>query len=171
MAGKQDEIIALLEELSLDGLGSTDDAPASISAYETVLTLSTLVALAKACKNMQIDANASLVSILAQLVTKKVQLHANIDISQATAYTAIAAPSAGHRIRITQICLMSGVETPINLEVGIKSASTLIKTVKGAAIVLDFPEHCNLGTAEALVLLPTTANRIVGGVDYYLEAE
>jgi hypothetical protein len=65
---------------------------------------------------------------------------------------------------------MSGASTPVNSEVAIKSGSTIIKTVKGASIALDFPEHCNLGTDEALVLLPTTADRIVGGVDYYVEA-
>ena len=150
-------------------VGLLTSSPASITLDEDG-TARNPIELWKAIKNMQIDGNASLVSILAQLVTKKVQLHANIDISQATAYTAIAAPSAGYRIRLTQLCLMSGAATPVNSEIGIKSASTLLKTVKGAAIVLDFPEHCNLGTAEALVLLATTADRIVGGVDYYVEA-
>jgi hypothetical protein len=103
-------------------------------------------------------------------VTKKVQLHANIDISQATAYTAIAAPGAGYRLRVCQILLMSGASTPVNSEVAIKSGSTVIKTVKGASIALDFSEHCNLGTNEALVIQATTADRLVGGVDYYIEA-
>lgn len=103
-------------------------------------------------------------------ISKKVQLHANIDFSSASAQTIIVAPGAGYRIRICQILLMSGASTPINSEIGIKSSSTLIKTVKGSSIALDFPEHCNLGTNEALVLLATTADRIVGGVDYYVEA-
>jgi hypothetical protein len=103
-------------------------------------------------------------------VTKKVQLHANIDFSSASAQTIIAAPGAGYRIRICQLLVMSGVATPVNSEVAIKSGSTPIKTVKGASIALDFPEHCNLGTNEALVLQATTADRVIGGVDYYLEA-
>jgi hypothetical protein len=103
-------------------------------------------------------------------VTKKVQLHVNIDISQATAYTAIAAPGAGYRLRLTRLSISSGGSPQVNVEVAIKSGSTPIETVKGAAMVFDYVEHRNLGTNEALVLLPTTADRIVGGVDYYVEA-
>ncbi len=64
---------------------------------------------------------------------------------------------------------MSGASVPVNSEIAIKSGSTTIKTVRGVAMVLDFPEHCNLGIDEALVLQATTADRIVGGVDYYVE--
>lgn len=103
-------------------------------------------------------------------VNRSVQLHANIDFSSASAQTIIAAPAAGNRIRLCQLVLISGAASPINSEVAIKSGSTTIKTVKGSAVVLDFPEHCNLGTAEALVLQATTADRVIGGVDYYVEA-
>ena len=99
-----------------------------------------------------------------------VQLHTNIDFSSASAQTIITAPAAGNRIRLCQLLLMSGATSPVNSEVAIKSGSTTIKTVKGTTVVLDFPEHCNLGTAEALVLQATTADRIIGGVDYYVEA-
>jgi len=115
---------------------------------------------------LQTAGNASLAAIAAE----KVQLHANIDFSSASAQTIIAAPAAGNRIRICQLLLMSGAVSPVNSEVAIKSGSTLIKTVKGSSIALDFPEHCNLGTAEALVLQATTADRVIGGVDYYVEA-
>lgn len=99
-----------------------------------------------------------------------IQLHVNIDFSSASAQTIIAAPGSGNRIRICQLLIMSGAATPINSEVAIKTGSTTIKTVKGASIALDFPEHCNLGTNEALVLQATTADRVIGGVDYYVEA-
>ena len=107
---------------------------------------------------------------LTELIRKKVQLHVNIDFSSASAQTIIAAPSAGNRIRLCQLVLISGAASPVNSEVAIKSGSTTIKTVKGSSVVLDFPEHCNLGTAEALVLQATTADRVIGGVDYYVEA-
>jgi len=103
-------------------------------------------------------------------VNRSVQLHANIDFSSASAQTIIAAPAAGNRIRLCQLVLISGAASPVNSEVAIKSGSTTIKTVKGSSVVLDFPEHCNLGTAEALVLQATTADRVIGGVDYYVEA-
>jgi len=115
---------------------------------------------------LQTAGNASLAAIAAE----KVQLHANIDFSSASAQTIIAAPAAGNRIRICQLLLMSGATSPVNSEVAIKSGSTTIKTVKGICVALDFPEHCNLGTAEALVLQATTTDRVVGGVDYYVEA-
>lgn len=103
-------------------------------------------------------------------MSEKVQLHTNIDFSSASAQTIISAPGTGYRIRLCQLLLMSGAELPVNSEVAVKSGSTIIKTVKGAAIALDFPEHCNLGTNEALVLQATTADRVIGGVDYYVEA-
>jgi hypothetical protein len=52
----------------------------------------------------------------------------------------------------------------------IKFGSRTIETVKGAGMVFDYPEHRNLGTNEALVIQATTADRVIGGVDYYVEA-
>jgi hypothetical protein len=116
------------------------------------------------------DTTNTNLSTISTKLTKKVQLHANIDFSSSSAQTIIAAPGSGNRIRLCQLMLMSGATTPVNSEIAIKSGSTTIKTVRGMAMVLDFPEHCNLGTNEALVLQATTADRIVGGVDYYVEA-
>lgn len=161
--------------------GYVNDPPAAIDEDSTAETKDSSIALLKANKNLfrallakLPDQSSGKVPVEATVevaeVTKKVQLHANIDFSSASAQTIIAAPGAGNRIRICQLLLMSGASPPVNFEAVIKSGSTTIKTVGGVAIVLDFPEHCNLGTAEALVLLATTADRIIGGVDYYLEA-
>ena len=103
-------------------------------------------------------------------LTQKVQLHAAIDFSSASAQTIIAAPGAGNRIRLTRLSLMSGGTPQVNVEIALKSGATPIETVKGAAMVFDYPEHRNLGTNEAFVVQATTADRIIGGVDYYLEA-
>jgi len=103
-------------------------------------------------------------------VLRAPQSHANIDFATTSDQTIIPAPPAGSRIRICHLLLMSGAPTMVNSEVVIKSGSTVIKTARCSSIALDFPEHCNLGTAEALVLKSTTSDRIVGGVDYYVEA-
>ena len=100
----------------------------------------------------------------------KVQLHANIDFSSASAQTIIAAPGAGNRIRLTRLSLVSGSNPQVNVEIALKSGVTTIETVKGAAMVFDYPEHRNLGTDEAFVVQCTSADRVIGGVDYYIEA-
>lgn len=102
-------------------------------------------------------------------LTQKVQLHANIEFSSADEKTIIAAPGEGNRIRLTRLSLSSGGTPQVNVEVALKSGSTPIETVKGAAMVFDYPEHRNLGDNEAFVLQATTADRIIGGVDYYVE--
>jgi len=104
------------------------------------------------------------------LQLKKIQLHANIDFSSATAQTIIAAPGSGKRIWLTRLSLSSGGAQPVNVEIVIKSGATTIETVKGSAMVFDYPEHRNLGENEAFVLQATTADRVIGGVDYYVEA-
>lgn len=111
-------------------------------------------------------------SILDTLLTfgKKVQLHANIDFSTVDAHEIIIAPGAGRRIRICHLLIMTTASTADNSEVLIKSGSTIIKTVVGPSVQLDFSEHCNLGTNEPLVLKAKAADRVVGGVDYYVEA-
>lgn len=103
-------------------------------------------------------------------VTPKVQIQVPIDISSASAQTLIAAPGAGNRIRLTRLSLMSGSNPQVNVEIALKSGVTTIETIKGAAMVFDYPEHRNLGTNEAFVVQATTADRIIGGVDYYIEA-
>lgn len=103
-------------------------------------------------------------------LTQKVQLHANIEFSAASAQTIIAAPGAGKRIRLTRLSLSSGSNPQVNVEIALKSGTTTIETVKGAAMVFDYPEHRNLGANEAFVVQCTTADRVIGGVDYYVEA-
>ena len=115
---------------------------------------------------LQTAGNASLATIAA----KKVQLHAPIDFSSASAQTIIAAPGAGYRIRLTHLSLSSGGTPQVNVEIEMRSGASPIETVKGDAMVFDYPEHRNLGTNEAFVVQCTTADRVIGGVDYYVEA-
>ena len=112
----------------------------------------------------------SILDTLLLMLGKKAQLHANIDFSTVDAQTIIAAPGASNRIRICHLLIMTTASTANNSEVLIKSGSTTIKTVVGPVVALDFSEHCNLGTNEALVLKAEAADRVVGGVDYYIEA-
>lgn len=167
------ELTATIDPTGLATSAKQDSILAKLSADPaTQTTLAAVLAkiiAAPATEAKQDSTNASLSSIDVKL-SEKAQLHANIDFSSASAQTIIAAPGAGSRIRICQLLLMSGAASTVNSEVAIKSGSTTIKTVKGASIALDFPEHCNLGTAEALVLQATTADRIIGGIDYYVEA-
>jgi hypothetical protein len=101
---------------------------------------------------------------------QKDQLHANINFSDASAQTIIDAPVAGNRIRLTRLSLSSGSNPQVNVEIALKSGATTIETVRGDAMVFDYPEHRNLGTNEAFVVQATTADRVIGGVDYYIEA-
>lgn len=101
---------------------------------------------------------------------QKDQFHENIEFSDASAQTIIDAPGEGKRIRLTRLSLSSGSDPQVNVEVALKTGSTTIETVKGAAMVFDYPEHRNLGTNEAFVVQCTTADRVIGGVDYYIEA-
>ena len=103
-------------------------------------------------------------------VTPKVQIQVPIDISSASAQTLIAAPGAGNRIRLTRLSLMSGSNPQVNVEIALKSGVTTIETVRGVAMVFDYPEHRNLGTNEAFVVQCTSADRVIGGADYYVEA-
>jgi len=117
------------------------------------------------------DGTASLLvtSSMAEL-PQKVQLHANIDFSSDSAQTIIDAPGAGNRIRLTRLSLSSGSNPQVNVEIALKSGTTTIETVRGDAMVFDYPEHRNLDTNEAFVVQATTADRVIGGVDYYVEA-
>lgn len=88
-----------------------------------------------------------------------------IDSSSGTAQTIIAAPGDGKRIRIASLVLTSLV----NVEVAVKSGSTTIMTLQFSAIELSPNIPINLGTNEALVLDAVSADRITGGVSYYVE--
>ena len=103
-------------------------------------------------------------------LTQKVQLHAAIDFSSASDKTIIAAPGSGNRIRLTRLSLSSGSNPQVNVEIALKSGTTTIETVRGDAMVFDYPEHRNLGINEAFVVQATTSDRVIGGVDYYVEA-
>jgi hypothetical protein len=103
-------------------------------------------------------------------ILEKVQLHVAIDFSSASAQTIIAAPGEGTRIRLTRLSLSSGGTPQVNVEIEMRSGASPIETVKGDAMVFDYPEHRNLGTNEAFVVQCTTADRVIGGVDYYVEA-
>ena len=118
------------------------------------------------------EALAALISAgaLSVSLTPKVLLYAPIDFSSASAHTIIVAPGAGKRIRLTRLSLMSGSDPQVNVEIALKSGATLIETMKGAAMVSDYHEHRNLGTNEAFVVQCTSADRVIGGVDYYVEA-
>lgn len=142
--------------------GFLNDAPAAVDSDSTAATKESLIALLKSLKNL-------MRALLAE-VTKKVQTQTNIDFSSTSAQTIIAAPGAGYCIRITQLIIGSGSNPPINVEVVIKYGTRTVKTLVCSAIVLDFSEHENLNENEALVMQATTADRIAGGVSYYVEA-
>lgn len=88
-----------------------------------------------------------------------------IDFSSGAAQTIIAAQGAGKRIRIASLVLTSLV----NVEVAVKSGSTTIMTLQFSAVELSPNIPINLGTNEALVLDAVSADRITGGVSYYVE--
>jgi len=91
--------------------------------------------------------------------------HVAIDFSSGSAQTIVPAPGAGKRIRITSIVLTSLA----NVEVAVKSGSTTIMTLQFSAVELSPRIPLNLGTDEALVLDAVSADRITGGVSYYVE--
>jgi cytolysin (calcineurin-like family phosphatase) len=111
---------------------------------------------------------ASVVAALDDLKTSidpKVLTHVAIDFSSSAAQTIIAAPGAGNRIRIVELDLTALT----NVEVAVKSASTTIRTFQFATLAWAPPMPLNLGTNEALALDSVTADRITGGVSYYVE--
>jgi hypothetical protein len=143
-----------------------DDILAKLSADPATQTTLAAV-LAKIIAAPSTEAKQDL--IIAE-VTPKVLLYAPIDFSSASAQTIIAAPGAGNRIRLTRLSLMSGGTPQVNVEIALKSGASLIETMKGAAMVSDYHEHRNLGTNEAFVVQCTSADRVIGGADYYVEA-
>ena len=91
--------------------------------------------------------------------------HAAIDFSSGAAQTIIAAPGAGKRIRIASLVLTSLT----NVEVAVKSGATTIMSLQFSAVELSPRIPLNLGVDEALVLDAVSADRITGGVSYYVE--
>jgi hypothetical protein len=88
-----------------------------------------------------------------------------IDFSSGDAQTIVAAPGAGKRIRVVSLDLTAAT----SVEVAVKSGTTTIRTFQFTQHSWDPLVPQNLGTNEALVLDATTADRITGGVGYYVE--
>jgi len=147
-------------------LECTDDGDLNIAVSAQAPPASLPLPTGAATSALQTAGNAS----LAAIATKKVQLHAKIDFSSASAQTIIAAPGAGNRIRLTRLSMSSGGTPQVNVEIDMKSGANSIETVKGSVMAFDYPEHRNLGTNEAFIVQCTTADRVIGGVDYYVEA-
>ena len=160
---KEDYINLTNHKLAVD-IGTTPDTAAGDLASMRA-DLGTIQANLAAVK-----ADIILIKTDVAKLPQKDQLHANIEFSDASAQTIIAAPGDGKRIRLTRLSLSSGSNPQVNVEIALKTGSTTIETVKGSAMVFDYPEHRNLGTNEAFVVQATTADRIIGGVDYYVEA-
>jgi hypothetical protein len=160
--------------------GYVNDPPAAVNADSTASTNDSSIALMKANKNLMRallakwpDQSGGKVPVEATVevaeVTKKVQLHAPIDFSSASAQTIVAAPGIGKRIRLTHLSLSSGGTPQVNVELTLMSGAAPIETVKGGAMVFTYSEHRNLGTNEAFVIQAATADRVIGGADYYVE--
>jgi hypothetical protein len=147
-------------------LECTDDGDLNIAVIAQAPPTTLPLPTGAATSALQTAGNVS----LAAIATKKVQLHAKIDFSSASAQTIIAAPGAGNRIRLTRLSMSSGGTPQVNVEIDMKSGANSIETVKGSVMAFDYPEHRNLGTNEAFVVQCTTADRVIGGVDYYVEA-
>ncbi len=164
-ASQTTDIKVTLDSESVAVTGPLTDAQLTTQALAKESTLGTIQADLATVK-----ADVILIKTDVAKLTQKVQLHAAIDFSSASDQTIIAAPGDGNRIRLTRLSLTSGSDPQVNVEVVLKTGSTTIETVKGAAMVFDYPEHRNLGINEAFVVQATTADRVIGGVDYYVEA-
>jgi len=156
-------------------LGSIKTAAESLAVATPDTAAGDLASMSADLGTVQTDlatVKADIALMKADLAKKleKLQLHVAIDFSSASAQTIIDAPVAGNRIRLTRLSLISGSDPQVNVEIALKSGTTTIETVKGDAMVFDYPEHRNLGTDEAFVVQCTTADRVIGGVDYYVEA-
>lgn len=178
-ASQTTDIKVTLDSESVAVTGPLTNAELTAQALATEATLGTMqadIALMKAdLGTIQADlatvkADIALIKADVAEIPQKVQLPVAIEFSSTSDQTIIAAPGVGKRIRLTRLSLMSGSDPQVNVEIALKSDATTIETVKGAAMVFDYPEHRNLGTNEAFVVQATTANRIIGGVDYYVEA-
>ncbi len=160
----EDYINLTNHKLAVD-IGTTPDTAAGDFA-----SMAADIALMKA-DLATVKADIALIKADVAEIPQKDQLHANIVFSSASDQPIIAAPGAGKQIRLTRLSLTSGSTPQVNVEVALKSGATTIETVKGSAMVFDYPEHRNLGINEAFVVQCTTADRVIGGVDYYVEAE
>jgi hypothetical protein len=89
-----------------------------------------------------------------------------INIESVDAQTIIAAPGVGNRIRVCSL-FYSSVG---NVTVALKSGSTTIGTVYGAAFAKDWIHPLKLEANEAFVMQAATADQIYGQVCYWVES-
>jgi hypothetical protein len=100
---------------------------------------------------------------LYDMVTPKELSHANIDFSSADAQTIIAAQGVGKTIWIysIELCALD------NFEVALKDGASPIRTYRGCS-VSGPSAPLPLSENSALVIQATTAERITGGVSYWV---
>ncbi len=121
--------------------------------------------IALPCEARENEDGTSTLKVLAE-IQHPVLTHVNVDFSSEEAQEIIAAPGAGYRIRIAALELVA-LE---NIEVAIKSGSTLLATYRGMAIAPNLQVPMNLDEAEAFNIQATSDDRITGRCSYYLEA-
>lgn len=191
-AADADSIPVALSTEDLAILGTLADAPASISADETISTLSSIIALLKACKNLDIDISGYLSALkfgdqaksASLSVTPATDIPAGraigkvtldgptapipvaISFASADAQTIIAAPASGYRIRITKLW----VSCSANFIINIMSGANVIGNLYGMGADMDFLQPLTLNAAEAFKLDSNIATQTYGGVCYYIEA-
>lgn len=102
---------------------------------------------------------------LAEALSPAAVQNANISFSSASAQTIKAAPGVGKRLRITKLALSCAS----NFTMQVLSGSTVMMTLFGNAVDLNFLPALALGENEALVLDSDIATLTVGGVSYYEE--
>ena len=171
-ASQTADIKVTLDSESVAVTGPLTNAELTAQALATEATLGTMqadIALMRA-DLATVKADITLIKADVAEIPQKVQLPVAIEFSSTSDQTIIAAPGPGNRIRLTRLSLTSGSNPPVNVEIALKSGANTIETVRGDAMVFDYPEHRNLGTNEAFVVQCTTADRVIGGVDYYIEA-
>ena len=171
-ASQTTDIKVTLDSESVAVTGPLTDAQLTTQALAKESTLGSVKTAVEtlAADIAAVKADIILIKTDVAKLPQKDQLHANINFSDASAQTIIAAPGANNRIRLTRLSLSSGGTPQVNVEIEMRSGASPIETVKGDAMVFDYPEHRNLGTNEAFVVQCTTADRVIGGVDYYIEA-
>ena len=103
---------------------------------------------------------------LNDMVTPKKLLHANIDFASTDAQTIIAAPGTGKTIYIYSF----EISALDNIEVVLKDGGDSIRTYRGIS-VSGPSAPLPLTENTAFVIQATTAERITGGVSYFVIEE
>ncbi len=97
------------------------------------------------------------------------QFNVAIDFTSTDVQEIISAPGADRRIRISQLMLSSAADLPDTFEVDLIAGTNVIRRVVGVGFVFDFFDPLVLGYNQSFSLQTTDANRVVGGVTYYIE--